>query len=249
MIRNMQIRSKLIAVLVIPLVALTVLAALGIGANVARGVQADRVNDQTAFAISLSTWCTSCSGSATCRPAGSGAAATPATAAWSPSGWPSTRRSETFRRDAAATSATRARRSRGGSTTAVARFDRFDDERERIESDPDLTVTRTLDIYSEPDREPARRQARAGRPDQRPEPDPQHRHLRRPRPLQGGRQPGARPGLRGGVGRAVRSRRVPAVRDQPRRPGHLALAVRRHRELRAARPARGAPGEPATSPR
>ena len=55
MIRNMQIRSKLIAVLVIPLVALTVLAALGIGANVARGVQADRVNDQTAFAVSLST--------------------------------------------------------------------------------------------------------------------------------------------------------------------------------------------------
>jgi hypothetical protein len=55
MIRNMQIRSKLIAVLVIPLVALTVLAALGIGANVSRGVQADRVNDQTAFAVSLST--------------------------------------------------------------------------------------------------------------------------------------------------------------------------------------------------
>ena len=54
MIRNMQIRSKLIAVLVIPLVALTVLAALGIGAAVSRGVQADRVNDQTAFAISLS---------------------------------------------------------------------------------------------------------------------------------------------------------------------------------------------------
>jgi Nitrate and nitrite sensing/HAMP domain len=55
MIRNMQIRSKLIAVLVIPLVALTVLAALGIAANVSRGVQADRVNDQTAFAVSLST--------------------------------------------------------------------------------------------------------------------------------------------------------------------------------------------------
>jgi hypothetical protein len=54
MIRNMQIRSKLIAVLVIPLVALTVLAAIGIGAAVSRGVQADRVNDQTAFAISLS---------------------------------------------------------------------------------------------------------------------------------------------------------------------------------------------------
>jgi hypothetical protein len=51
MIRNMQIRSKLIAVLVLPLVALTVLAALGIGTNVSRGVQADRVNDETAFAI------------------------------------------------------------------------------------------------------------------------------------------------------------------------------------------------------
>ena len=55
MIRNMQIRSKLIAVLVVPLVALTALAAIGIGANVARGVQADRVSDQTAFAVSLST--------------------------------------------------------------------------------------------------------------------------------------------------------------------------------------------------
>jgi len=55
MIRNMQIRSKLIAVLVVPLVALTVLAAIGIGSNVSRGVQADRVNDQTAFAVSLST--------------------------------------------------------------------------------------------------------------------------------------------------------------------------------------------------
>ena len=54
MIRNMQIRSKLIAVLLLPLLALTVLAAIGIRANVARGVQADRVNDQTAFAISLS---------------------------------------------------------------------------------------------------------------------------------------------------------------------------------------------------
>ena len=53
MIRNMQIRSKLIAVLVIPLVGLTALAAIGIGASVARGVQADRVNDQAVFAVSL----------------------------------------------------------------------------------------------------------------------------------------------------------------------------------------------------
>jgi signal transduction histidine kinase len=55
MIRNMQIRSKLIAVLVVPLLALTVLAALGIAANVSRGVQADRVSDQAAFAVNLST--------------------------------------------------------------------------------------------------------------------------------------------------------------------------------------------------
>ncbi|HJW58271.1 MAG TPA: hypothetical protein VJ931_01445, partial [Actinomycetota bacterium] len=54
MIRNMQIRSKLIAVLVIPLVGLTVMAAIGIAASVSRGVQADRVNDQAVFAVSLS---------------------------------------------------------------------------------------------------------------------------------------------------------------------------------------------------
>ena len=54
MIRNMQIRSKLIAVLVIPLVGLTVLAAIGIASSVSRGVKADRVNDQAVFAVSLS---------------------------------------------------------------------------------------------------------------------------------------------------------------------------------------------------
>src|SRR4029450_13452537 len=55
MIRNMQIRSKLIAVLLLPLVALAMLAAIGVRANVSRGVQADRDNDQTAFATSISS--------------------------------------------------------------------------------------------------------------------------------------------------------------------------------------------------
>jgi HAMP domain-containing protein len=54
MIRNMSIRSKLIAILVTPLIALTVLAFLGIGSNVTTGVQADRVDRQTAFAVNLS---------------------------------------------------------------------------------------------------------------------------------------------------------------------------------------------------
>jgi HAMP domain-containing protein len=54
MIRNMQIRSKLIAILLAPLVALTVLAFLGIGSSIGRGVQADRVDQETAFAVKLS---------------------------------------------------------------------------------------------------------------------------------------------------------------------------------------------------
>jgi HAMP domain-containing protein len=54
MIRNMQIRSKLIAILLTPLVALTVLAFLGIGSAIGRGVQADRVDQETAFAVNLS---------------------------------------------------------------------------------------------------------------------------------------------------------------------------------------------------
>jgi hypothetical protein len=54
MIRNMQIRSKLIAILLAPLVALTVLAFLGIGGAIARGVQADRVDQETTFAVNLS---------------------------------------------------------------------------------------------------------------------------------------------------------------------------------------------------
>jgi len=54
MIRNMQIRSKLIAILLTPLIALTVLAFLGIGSSIARGVQADRVAQETTFAVNLS---------------------------------------------------------------------------------------------------------------------------------------------------------------------------------------------------
>jgi hypothetical protein len=54
MIRNMQIRSKLIAILLAPLIALTVLAFLGIGGAIGRGVQADRVDKETTFAVNLS---------------------------------------------------------------------------------------------------------------------------------------------------------------------------------------------------
>ena len=54
MIRNMQIRSKLIAILLTPLIALTVLAFLGIGTSIGRGVQADRVAQETTFAVNLS---------------------------------------------------------------------------------------------------------------------------------------------------------------------------------------------------
>jgi HAMP domain-containing protein len=54
MIRNMPIRSKLIAILLIPLVVLTVLAFLGIGSAIGRGVQADRVDQETTFAVNLS---------------------------------------------------------------------------------------------------------------------------------------------------------------------------------------------------
>ena len=125
MIRNMQIRSKLIAVLVIPLVALTVLAALGIGANVARGVQADRVNDQTAFAVSLSTLVhelqrerdLSAGWVGSGRDAGYGGVVAQRVAV--------NQALQTFRRDVESSTRTpRARRSGGGSTAAVRRFER-----------------------------------------------------------------------------------------------------------------------------
>jgi hypothetical protein len=54
MIRNLPIRTKLIAILITPLVALTVLASLGIGANVASGGAAEHVSAEAAFAGTLS---------------------------------------------------------------------------------------------------------------------------------------------------------------------------------------------------
>jgi signal transduction histidine kinase len=147
MIRNMQIRSKLIAVLVIPLLALTVLAALGIAANVSRGVQADRVNDQTTFAISLSTlvhelqrerdrsagWVSSG------RDAGYGGVVSQRVAV--------NEALATFRRDVQDLgdegSAFRQR-----VDAAVDSLNQLDQQRGRIENDPGTTVQRTLDYYS-----------------------------------------------------------------------------------------------------
>ena len=54
MIRNLPIRSKLIGILITPLLALTLLTSLGIGANLATKVQAERLRQQAAFAITLS---------------------------------------------------------------------------------------------------------------------------------------------------------------------------------------------------
>jgi hypothetical protein len=54
MIRNLPIRSKLIAILITPLLALTLLTSLGIGANLATKVQAEHLRQQAAFAITLS---------------------------------------------------------------------------------------------------------------------------------------------------------------------------------------------------
>jgi hypothetical protein len=147
MIRNMQIRSKLIAVLVIPLVALTVLAALGIAANVSRGVQADRVNDQTAFAISLSTLVhelqrerdRSAGWVGSGRDAGYGGVVSQRVAV--------NEALATFRRDVQDLgdegSAFRQR-----VDAAVDSLNQLDQQRGRIENDPGTTVQRTLDYYS-----------------------------------------------------------------------------------------------------
>ncbi len=151
MIRNMQIRSKLIAVLVLPLLALTVLAAIGIRANVARGVQADRVNDQTAFAVSLSN--AGARAAAGARPVGRLGRDRPRRRLrWR--GLPAGGRQRGPPEPSAGTPPNLGTDdelacSAGGSTTAVAQFTGFDDERQRIEQDPSLTVERTLDIYSD----------------------------------------------------------------------------------------------------
>jgi hypothetical protein len=54
MIRNLPIRSKLIGILIAPLVALTLLTSLGIGANLATKVQAEDLRQEAAFATTLS---------------------------------------------------------------------------------------------------------------------------------------------------------------------------------------------------
>ena len=51
MLRTAPIRSKVIAVLVVPLVGLLVLAAAGIGTTLARGAEAHRVNDLAQLAV------------------------------------------------------------------------------------------------------------------------------------------------------------------------------------------------------
>jgi HAMP domain-containing protein len=149
MIRNMQIRSKLIAVLVIPLVALTALAAVGIGANVARGVQADRVHDQTAFALNVSGLVhelqrerdLSAGWVGGGRDAGYGGVVAQRVAV--------NQALQTFRNDVDnlgtkdESSAFRRR-----IDTAVRQFDQLDSDRQRIERDPAWTVERTLDLYS-----------------------------------------------------------------------------------------------------
>jgi HAMP domain-containing protein len=54
MIRNLPIRSKLIGILIAPLLALTILTSLGIGTNLATSVQAEHLRQETAFAATLS---------------------------------------------------------------------------------------------------------------------------------------------------------------------------------------------------
>ena len=54
MIRNLPIRSKLIGILIAPLLALTLLTSLGIGANLATKVQAEHLRQEAAFATTLS---------------------------------------------------------------------------------------------------------------------------------------------------------------------------------------------------
>jgi signal transduction histidine kinase len=54
MIRNLPIRTKLFAILIAPLIALTILASVGIGTSLARKVQAEHLADEAAVAVSLS---------------------------------------------------------------------------------------------------------------------------------------------------------------------------------------------------
>ncbi|MFL6190059.1 MAG: nitrate- and nitrite sensing domain-containing protein, partial [Actinomycetes bacterium] len=145
----MQIRSKLIAVLVVPLVALTVLAAIGIGSNVSRGVQADRVNDQTAFAVSLSTLVhelqrerdLSAGWVGSGRDAGYGGVVAQRVAV--------NQALDTFRRDVRNLgSDNQGSAFRKRVDSAVAGLEQLDEQRDRIENNPDTTVPETLDYYS-----------------------------------------------------------------------------------------------------
>jgi hypothetical protein len=149
MIRNMQIRSKLIAILVIPLVALTVLAAIAIAANVARGVQADRVKDQTAFAVKLSELVhqlqrerdLSAGWVGSGRDAGYGAVVAQRVAV--------NQALDDFRRDLEGlTFEDDEATLRRNVETAVNSLDRLGEQRSGIENAPDTTVPGTLDYYS-----------------------------------------------------------------------------------------------------
>jgi len=54
MIRNLSVRSKLIGILIAPLLALTLLTSLGIGANLAVKVEAEHLRQEAAFTKNLS---------------------------------------------------------------------------------------------------------------------------------------------------------------------------------------------------
>jgi len=54
MIRNLPIRTKLIAILIVPLLALTILASIGIGQNVARSNDAEQVKTEAALVATAS---------------------------------------------------------------------------------------------------------------------------------------------------------------------------------------------------
>ena len=149
MIRNMQIRSKLIAVLVTPLVALTVLAALGIGANVARGVQADRVSDEAAFAVNLSTLVhelqrerdLSAGWVGSGRDAGYGGVVAQRVRV--------NQALASFRQDVQGLGSEREGSAfRDRVDTAVAELSQLDRQRDQIENDNALTVPQTLEYYS-----------------------------------------------------------------------------------------------------
>src|SRR5262245_53631343 len=55
MFRNLQIRSKLGAILVVPLVALIVFASLQVGSSISQRTQANRSNRLTSLAVRLTT--------------------------------------------------------------------------------------------------------------------------------------------------------------------------------------------------